>query len=107
MEIKKIIDFILIVAKIHFLTEEYLMKSMKYLQLEEHQKEHHSFLITLEYFKEQLNQKDWQQIQNTIEKLSNYLSKWLVEHISYADLNGYGRFLQEKDKKLFSNWLDL
>lgn len=107
MEIKKIIDFILIVAKIHFLTEEYLMKSMKYLQLEEHQKEHHSFLITLEYFKEQLNQKDWQQIQNTIEKLSNYLSKWLVEHISYADLNGYARFLKEKDKKLFSNWLDI
>jgi hemerythrin-like metal-binding protein len=93
-----------IYAKVHFSTEECLMKFMNYQQLEEHINEHKAFFTSIEYFKNQFQDKE--NPPELLIKFSDYLSKWLAEHISFSDIQGYGKLLSEEHKKVFSNWID-
>jgi len=81
-----------------------LMKFMNYQQLEEHINEHKAFFTSIEYFKNQFQDKE--NLPELLIKFSDYLSKWLAEHISFSDIQGYGKLLSEEHKKVFSNWID-
>jgi len=103
-KIMDLLNLLEIYARVHFITEEYLMKFMNYQQLDEHIKEHKAFFTSIEYFKNQFQNKE--NFPTLIIKLSDYLSKWLAEHISFSDIQGYGKLLNEEHKEVFSNWLD-
>ncbi len=107
IDITKVMDLLNLLeiyAKVHFTTEEYLMKFMNYQQLDEHINEHKAFFTSIEYFKNQFQDKE--NLPEITIKFSDYLSQWLAEHISFSDIQGYGKLLNDEYKKVFSNWLD-
>ncbi len=89
-----IIDDLAEYTKYHFSTEERYMRQYRYPDMEAHIKEHKLFVQKVSSFKQDY---DSGKLGVTIEVL-NFLSNWLVTHISGTDkkfgpfLNGKGLF---------------
>lgn len=78
-------------TKIHFITEESLLKLYKYPEFESHKKKHEKMTDHVL----QLNRKyDSGEISNPIQ-ITNFLKDWLAKHILETD-KSYGPFLNDK-----------
>ena len=70
-------------AKRHFKEEEKLLREIKYPKLEEHEKMHIDFIFKIAMFcKDVLNGKS-----SVVEEMIEYLTDWLINHTSSADLD--------------------
>ncbi len=70
-------------AKKHFKDEERLLREVKYPKLEEHEKMHIDFIFKIAMFcKDVLNGKS-----SVVNEMIEYLTDWLINHTSSADLD--------------------
>ncbi|MFN3604657.1 MAG: hemerythrin domain-containing protein [Leptonema sp. (in: bacteria)] len=107
--ILKLLNYLEVYANLHFTTEEILMEELNYLFYEQHKKEHKVFIQSLKHYINQIkayngSKEDQIVYRNICNELKDYLYKWLLEHIHYSDVEGYGNAIQDKEK--WKNWLD-
>lgn len=81
-------------AKVHFATEESLMKEHCYPGLHEHVSQHEAFVEQVENYK----RKPFQEWEKSPTKVFRFLADWLVDHILGTDKE-LGAFLNEKGVK--------
>ncbi|MCH4889837.1 bacteriohemerythrin [Acidaminobacter sp. JC074] len=81
-------------TKYHFLQEEQLMKTYEYLELDEHIKEHESFmtyLMEINFTEIAENQKA------SLRDLIKFISSWIFKHIMNVDFK-YSAYIVDKLK---------
>lgn len=88
---RKALDELVSYTKYHFSREEDMMRENGYSEYEEHKRQHDAMIEKVGVFLGEY-EKDKE---GTIEKLTQYLKRWLLEHIAGTDQR-YSKFLNEK-----------
>jgi hemerythrin len=92
--LSNLIDDLFNYTQTHFSTEEKLLEQHNFPKLAEHKEKHKEFILEVEKFKTELNNK---KLGISIE-IASFLKKWITNHIQVVDKE-YAAFLNEKGVK--------
>lgn len=95
-QILRIIDELGDYSAIHFYSEELAMEECNCPDLDDHKAKHQSFAEEVHNLKENLSsdilfKKDEKKLTELLERLFNFLSKWLTGHILVVDMQYKGK----------------